>query len=69
MAEKDLGLPGFALLCLILKPNYFPPIFVIMVVNCLIVNCQLINRGPTGFDRMCDHVCKHAGSWGESLKR
>jgi large subunit ribosomal protein L22 len=22
-----------------------------------------------GFDRMCNFVCKHAGSWDESLKR
>jgi hypothetical protein len=25
--------------------------------------------GPTGFDRMREVVCKHAGSWDESLKR
>lgn len=27
------------------------------------------NMGPTGFDRMRGNVCKHAGSWGESLER
>lgn len=27
------------------------------------------NMGPTGFDRRRKYVCKHAGSWGESLKR
>ena len=26
-------------------------------------------EGPTGFDRMCEGVCQHAGSWGESLER
>ena len=25
--------------------------------------------GPTGFDRMRNNVCKHAGSWDESLER
>jgi len=25
--------------------------------------------GLTGFDRMCEGVCQHAGSWDESLKR
>ncbi len=28
-----------------------------------------IDMGPTGFDRIRDHVWKHAGSWDESLER
>jgi hypothetical protein len=33
------------------------------------VNCQLFfEMGPTGFDRMRNDVCKHAGSWDESLE-
>jgi hypothetical protein len=28
-----------------------------------------LQLGPTGIDRLNDCVCKHAGSWDESLER
>ena len=33
--------------------------------------CELFFEymGPTGFDRLSDSGCKHAGSWDESLER
>lgn len=33
--------------------------------NLLVFN--IAYTGPTGFDRMCGYVCKHAGTWSECL--
>jgi hypothetical protein len=48
--------------------NFFGSIFVSLFGN-KTFGLFFENMGPTGFDRTCNDVCKHAGSWDESLDR
>ena len=68
-----LGFPGELFFPYFCPPvhakNFYARAGTLPTVHCLPIAIGMIKMGPTGFDRMCEGVCQHAGSWGESLER